>query len=81
MTTTIDLRSKLKRLGLRQRDLVRVIQHLADSTTPSVGTVNRWVRGRCPVPSTVNAFLSLYGRLSEDDRFELLDASKESRDD
>jgi hypothetical protein len=71
--TPTDFRAALKALGLKQRDLMRLLQSLSDSHHPDAVTVNRWATGRAAVPAPVAAFLAVWAMLPEEtrDRLEL----------
>ncbi len=75
--TPADFRATLKAHGLRQRDLMRLLQALGGGTTPDAVTVNRWATGRVGVPTPVSAFLHLWEMLPENKSRALLKASRE----
>lgn len=55
LMTATQFRAALKRLRLSQRRLARLVQ-------VDVTTVNRWARGRGPIPESVRLLLECWRR-------------------
>ena len=73
--TEYDIKVRLRELGLKQIDFIRIVNHLAGSA-PSPVTVTRWAKGMIPAPALAVASVELLSRLSAEAREELVQASK-----
>ncbi|KAF5033257.1 hypothetical protein DSECCO2_608620 [anaerobic digester metagenome] len=70
-----DIKARLRELGLKQIDFIRMVDHLVGSA-PSPVTVTRWAKGMIPTPALAAACVELLSRLSVEAREELVQASK-----
>ncbi len=70
-----SIKTRLRELGLKQIDFIRIVNHLAGSA-PSPVTVTRWTKGLISTPSLALACVELLARLPAEVRLELMQASK-----
>lgn len=73
-----DIKHRLRALGLKQIDFIRVVEHLVGAA-PSPVTVTRWAKGLIPTPPLASACVELLARLPAEARSELIQASKDRR--
>ncbi len=77
--TAAEFRASLKAHGLSQRSFMRLVQALADSSTPDVSMINRWATGRAGVPAPVAALLACWSMVPYGMRGKYLDAVRRPR--
>ena len=74
----MNFKRELKRLGLKQVDLMRLVQHLCGEPLHPV-TMSRWASGEIETPAIVQAFLRLYELLAPETKEALLLQVKKAR--
>ena len=78
--TPLEFKAGLKACGLKQVDLIRIINLLGGGDAPSLSpvTVYRWANGKSQVPPLAVAFLALLRRLPPASVAELATEARQS---